>query len=137
MCGAVSVTAIPINESLSACHCNMCRAWTSSAFVAFACAPNAVKARGPVKELPTSEWASRAICQDCGSPLWYKLQTGPSAGQHHVAAGLFPDTSGMPLRLELYIDKKPHGYAFEDATTRRQMTEAEVSTIFSPPEAEE
>ncbi len=56
-------------------------------------------------------------------------------GQYQIAAGLFADAAGLPLRLEVYIDKKPHGYEF--AGERRQMTEAEVIAAYAPsPEGE-
>ena len=136
MCGAVTVTAKPARQSLSACHCDMCRAWTSSAFVAFECAPGDAAAEGPLKVLESSDWARRAVCAECGSPLWYELKAGPYAGQRQVAAGLFPDAAGMPLKLEVYIDRKPHGYAFEGAGRRRQMTEADVIAMFAPKDGE-
>lgn len=132
MCGAVSVIAEPARDSLSACHCDSCRAWTSGAFVAFQCDPGTVQAEGPVKVLETSDWANRAICESCGSPLWYEMKVGPAAGQRQVAAGLFADAGGMPLRLEVYIDKKPHGYAFEGAAGRKQMTEADIVAMYAP-----
>ena len=80
----------------------------------------------------STPWARRAICAECGSPIWYEIKVGSVAGQRQVAAGLFPDAAGMPLRQEVYIDKKPHGYAFEGADARTQMTEAEVIAMFAP-----
>jgi hypothetical protein len=136
MCGAVTVTAEPARNSLSACHCDMCRAWTSSVFIAIECAPGDATAEGPVKVMETSPWARRAICAECGSPIWYELKAGPEAGQRQVAAGLFPDAGGMPLRLEVFIDKKPHGYTFEGGDGRRQMTEAEIFELYAPKDGE-
>ena len=52
-------------------------------------------------------------------------------GETQMAAGLFEDT-GNALKLELFIDKKPEGYAF--AGERRQMTETEVVAMFDLPE---
>ncbi|MCI2399950.1 GFA family protein [Aliiroseovarius subalbicans] len=137
MCGAVTVTATPTRKSLSACHCDMCRAWTSGAFIAMECAPGNASADGPVKVLETSDWARRAACAHCGSPLWYELKVGPVAGQRQVAAGLFPDLGDMRLGLELYIDKKPHGYAFAGADQRKQMTEADMIAMFAPKDGED
>jgi phage terminase large subunit-like protein len=42
----------------------------------------------------------------------------------------------MPMKLEVFIDKKPHGYAFEGGATRRQMTEADVIAMFAPKDGE-
>jgi len=134
LCGAVTVTATPARASLSVCHCDMCRAWSSSMFMAFE-AEGPVDASGPVKTFTSSAWAERAFCDTCGSALWYRITAdGPMHGQYQVAAGLFDDAAGLEPKLEVYIDRKPRGYALDG--TRRQMTEAEVIEAFAPkPEA--
>lgn len=135
MCGAVTITATLTGDRLRACHCDMCRAWTSSAFVSVASEPGSVTVDGPVKTIKSSDWAERAMCADCGSPLWYEITTqGPGFGDKNLAAGLFPDSAGMDLKLEFFIDKKPDGYAFQG--THRQMTEAEMLAIFAPKDGE-
>ena len=132
LCGAVTVTATPERPSLAACHCNMCRRWTSAAFVAFP-SDDAV-AEGPVKVFQSSEWAERAFCERCGSALWYRITApGPGHGQYQLASGLF-DVAGMHLGLEVFIDEKPDAYAFDGAENRRQMTGAEIIAIFAPKE---
>lgn len=131
LCGGVRVTVEPARAAMSACHCDMCRAWSSGAFVAFEAAPGSLKVDGKVKTITTSEWAERAFCPECGSPLWYRITApGPMQGQTQVAAGLFQNAAGLPLKLEVYIDRKPRGYAFEGE--RRTMTEAEVTTAYAP-----
>ncbi len=131
MCGSVTVTATPAREALGACHCDQCRRWTSSMLVTFPAEPG-YAALGPVKTFTSSDWAERAFCSDCGSALWYRITLpGEMHGQTQIAAGLFEDT-GHPLSLELYIDKKPAGYAF--AGDRRQMTKAEVEAMYALPE---
>lgn len=137
MCGAVRITAEAARPSLSACHCDMCRRWTSGAFVALEAKPGSVTVTGPARTITTSDWAERAFCTECGSPLWYRItMEGPMHGQMQLAAGLFENAAGADLRLEVYIDKKPEGYAFEGGDARRQMTEAEVIAMFAPPEAQ-
>lgn len=138
LCGAVKITATPVGGSLTACHCDMCRRWSSSAFVAFEAERGSVEVSGPAKTITTSDWAERAFCTECGSPLWYRITLeGPMQGRMQLAAGFFKDAAGGKLALEVYIDKKPHGYAFEGADTRQQMTEAEVIAMYAPPEAED
>lgn len=133
LCGAVTVSATPERPSLSVCHCDMCRAWSSSMFMAFQAMAGTVEATGPVKTFTSSDWAERAFCSTCGSPLWYRITApGPMHGQHQVAAGLFDNAGGMMPRLEVYIDKKPEGYALEGE--RRAMTEAEVIAMYAPKE---
>ncbi|NOC84735.1 GFA family protein [Ruegeria sp. HKCCD6428] len=130
MCGAVTVTATPARDALGACHCDRCRRWTSSMLVTFQ-AEEGYAALGPVKTFTSSDWAERAFCADCGSALWYRITLpGEMHGQTQMAAGLFDNAAGNPLKLELYIDKKPQGYAF--AGERRQMTKAEVEAMYAP-----
>ncbi|MEX0320035.1 MAG: GFA family protein [Ruegeria sp.] len=132
MCGAVTVTATPAKPTLGACHCDMCRRWTSSMLVSFPSEPG-YAALGPVKTYTSSDWAERAFCGECGSALWYRITLpGEMHGQTQMAAGLFENAGGNDLKLELFIDKKPDGYAFEGE--RRQMTEAEVMAMYAPSE---
>ncbi|MEW2918568.1 GFA family protein [Ruegeria sp. ANG10] len=131
MCGAVTVTATPAKDALGACHCDQCRRWTSSMLVSFQ-AEEGYAALGPVKTFASSDWAERAFCAECGSALWYRVTApGDMHGHTEMAAGLFEDT-GHGLQLELFIDKKPEGYAF--AGERKQMTKAEVEAMFAPSE---
>ena len=130
MCGAVTVTATPARESISACHCEMCQRWASGPYLSFQAATG-YAALGPVQTYESSGWAERAFCETCGSSLWYRMTAdGSMHGQNQVAAGLFENAGGLSPKLELYIDKKPMGYAFEGE--RRTMTEAEVVAMYAP-----
>jgi len=130
MCGAVTVTATPARPSLSACHCDMCRRWSSSAFMAMDAETGSVEVTGPVQRFQSSDWAERAFCKTCGSNLWYRITAeGPGHGQYQMAAGLF-DVNGMRLGLEVFIDAKPDAYAFEGE--RRQMTAQECYDMYAP-----
>ena len=132
MCEAVTVSMTPARQALGACHCDMCRRWTSSMLMTITAA-SGYAALGPVKTYVSSEWAERAFCADCGSALWYRITApGEMHGQTQMVAGLFDNAGGNTLGLELYIDKKPKGYAFTGA--QRQMTEAEVMAAFGPSE---
>lgn len=127
MCGAVSVTANSAQPGLVACHCDMCRRWTSSMYMSLRTDPDSVSVTGPVKVFRSSDWAERAFCEICGSALWYSTLHD---GQKNLAAGLFDNAGGADLKLEFFIDKKPDGFAF--AGERKQMTEAEVIAAFVP-----
>jgi hypothetical protein len=130
MCGAVTVMAEPEGRSLAACHCEMCRRWSSGIFIAFSAKPGSVRVEGPVKVFQSSDWAERAFCGRCGSNLWYRITAeGPGHGQHQLSAGLF-DVNGMHLGLEVFIDSKPDAYAFEGE--RRTMTAQECYDIYAP-----
>ena len=129
LCGAVTVTATPAEDHMHICHCDMCRAWTGSGLIAFRVEPGKLDLTGPVKVRATSDWAERAWCDDCGSSLFYRVTApGPHEGTAHVASGLFPDAGGLRLTGELYVDKRPAGYAFKGDL--HGMTKAEVEAMF-------
>ena len=131
LCGAVKVAATPLRAAVAACHCDMCRQWTSSMLMTVPVEAGSVEASGPAKTFTSSEWAERAFCEGCGSPLWYRLTNGHDDHmQMQLSAGLFDGAAGFDLKLEVFIDRKPGGYAFEGS--RRQMTEAEVIAAFAP-----
>ncbi|KIC13446.1 GFA family protein [Leisingera sp. ANG-Vp] len=129
LCGAVTVTATPERESVSACHCEMCQRWGSGPFLSFQAAPG-YAALGPVQTYQSSGWAERAFCSKCGASLWYRMTSGEHKGQTQMSAGLFENAGGNELRLELYIDKKPEGYAFDSGS--RKLTGADVIDMFAP-----
>lgn len=128
MCGAVTVTADLKPGSLSACHCDMCRRWTGSAFLSIHAEGDAVSSEGPVKLFTSSDWAERAWCDRCGSTLWYHL-TLKGREMYGVSAGLFENTAGRSLEGEYYIDRKPDGFSY--AGDHKRITEAEVNDIIA------
>ena len=91
--------------------------------------PGDMQIEGPVRTRATSDWAERAWCDSCGSSLFYRVTAeGPYKGVAHVATGLFEDAGGLPLTNELYVDRRPSGYAF--AGELGGMTKAEVEAMF-------
>lgn len=128
MCGAVTLSIVPAEDEVHACHCEMCRRWTGSAFLAIGCAPADLEIAGPVKTIVSSDWAERAWCDACGSTLYYKV-TLPGHERYTVAAGLFDAGGGLPLTEEIYIDRKPAGYAFAGDHARK--TKAEIEAMFA------
>jgi hypothetical protein len=134
LCGDVTVTLKPKKQHLGACHCDMCRRWTGSVFLAIHAAKGSLKSTGPVKTFRSSGWAERAWCDNCGSTLWFRL-TIPGREHFGVAAGLFKNAAGMTLSNESYIDRKPSGFSF--AGEHQRITEAEVKEIIADFMAEE
>lgn len=128
LCGAVKLSLIPKKPELGACHCQMCQRWTGSSLMSIEAAPGTLTHEGPVKAYKSSDWAERAFCTECGSSLWYHLMI-PDHETHFVLAGLFPDAGGLALDHEIYIDRKPQGYAF--AGSHQKMTQAEVEAFFA------
>jgi hypothetical protein len=128
LCGAVTVAFEPLKDALGACHCEMCRRWTGSAFLEIDVKPDTMTYNGPVKSYASSDWAERAWCDICGSTLWYHL-TLPGHDYYSVSAGLVDDAGGLTLTTEIYYDVKPAGYAF--AGTHEMKTKAEIEAGFA------
>lgn len=78
-----------------------------------------------VRVYASSAWAERAFCSQCGSALFYRLNT---TGDTFVWAGLFDSLPGAVLEHQIFIDRKPDWYAFANQTTN--LTEAEVFAKF-------
>ncbi|PZX11848.1 hypothetical protein LX81_03817 [Palleronia aestuarii] len=128
LCGAVEIAVRPETAELHACHCEMCRRWTGSAFVEVDVRPDDLTVSGPVRSHASSDWAERAWCDTCDSTLWYRL-TLEGHERYAVSAGLFDDAGGLSLAKEIFIDAKPGGYAFAGA--RETKTRAEMEAIFA------
>jgi hypothetical protein len=77
----------------------------------------------------SSEWAERGFCKVCGSALFYFLKP---AGMYMMSVGAFDDPSSFRLAREIFIDRKPDGYAF--AGEHPRWTEAETFARLSPPD---
>jgi hypothetical protein len=83
-----------------------------------------------IRTYRSSEWAERAWCDRCGTTLYYHLTAdgfGPKT--YEMALGLFDEPNGFPLTSEIYIDRKPDGFAFVGDHARR--TKAEVEADFT------
>ena len=69
----------------------------------------------------SSAWAERGFCKKCGSNIFYRIK---ESKQTMLSAGLFDENSKFVFDHQVFIDKKPDFYNFENET--RNMTEAEV-----------
>ncbi len=132
LCGAVTVRAMVTNPIVRACHCDMCRQHTSSMFMSLATEQDGMEVTGPAKSFQSSDWAERGFCEVCGSTLWYGTVED---GARHLAAGLFENAAGAPLKLEFFADMAPEGYAL--AGGHRKMTTEETAVLFAHDEGDE
>ena len=127
MCGAVSFTVTEVPSEFGACHCEMCRRWTGSALLGVTVRAKNVTWQGEahIKTLQSSDWAERAWCQRCGSPLYYHATIeGPMSETLQIPIGLLDDPSGLTMTQEIFIDCKPDGFAYTGDHSR--STRAEV-----------
>jgi hypothetical protein len=126
LCGAVRFVADGVDTGHHACHCSMCRRWASGPV--FAADTGSVQFTGEehITRYDSSEWAARGFCKNCGSHLFYYLKP---AGAYHLCVGAFDDPAQFQLDVELFVDRKPAGYAFKGA--KQQLTEEQVFAAFN------
>ncbi len=127
MCGAVRFTARKVPDEFGACHCEMCRRWTGSAFLGTSVPRDSVTWEGEaqIRTLQSSDWAERAWCGRCGTPLYYHVTAdGPLKDDYEIPVGLFDDANGLTMTSEIFIDQKPDSFAYTG--DHNLMTRAEV-----------
>lgn len=132
LCGAVRVDVTDLPGEAHACHCENCRRQTGSCTMTVIVPHGAVAIRGAeyVTTFASSAWATRSFCNRCGSSLWYRLtKPDPAVADYYLSAGLLDDLSGITMTQELYIDRKPAGWAF--AGTHEQLTGEQVEAMFA------
>ena len=131
LCGAVRISATPAKREIGACHCGMCRRWSAGPFLVLDCGENLkVEGADNLGVYRSSDWAERAFCKRCGTPLFYRLI---EKNMHFVSAEAFDDKTGYALTSQIFVDEKPAYYEFANKT--HNMTGAEVFAAFAPPEA--
>lgn len=132
ICGAVRFELTNDPQHTGACHCGMCRKFSGGVYLGVEVPKadmNITKDDG-LQIYTSSGWAERAFCKTCGSALFYRITApGPMQGVCHVGLGSLDDADGITLTEEIFIDRKPDGYAFKGET--KQMTEAEVMAMFA------
>ena len=128
LCGAVRFQAEDVKAQHHACHCDMCRHWAGGPFMAVSVGTARFTGEENLRRYASSEWAERGFCGRCGSSLFYHLKDKDT---YMLAAGAFDDMPDLRLVGEVFIDRKPDGYAF--AGNLPGMTGAEVFAKFAPP----
>lgn len=69
----------------------------------------------------SSKEAERGFCNSCGSNLFYRVKKDQ---HHYISPGLFDSQEPFTFERQIFIDKKPPFYKFENDTS--EMTEAQV-----------
>jgi hypothetical protein len=129
LCGAVTFTAEEVEVEHHACHCGMCRRWAGgSGFFAASAKHVSFTGEAQLGRYKSSDWAERGFCKTCGSTLFYFLIPTKS---YAMSVGAFDDPSAFRLAREIFIDRKPPGYAY--AGDHERWTEAETFARLTPP----
>ncbi len=126
MCGAVRIAGTAKEPEVSACHCEMCRRWSSGPYFEVPCENVTFQGEDNIAKIRSSEWAERAFCKLCGSNLYYHLI---DSSEFQISAGLLDNQSDLRLVLQVFVDKKPPFYTLADKT--ETMTAEEVYAAYS------
>ena len=93
-CGAVRYRASAMLDNAHLCHCRMCQKATGNLFAALVAAPNdaLVFTRGTPAVFRSSEHVERGFCADCGTPLFYR----GNSGRTNLTIGSLDDPAAFP-----------------------------------------
>ncbi len=132
LCKAVSLETTPVDNSVGACHCDMCRRWSGGPLLVMDCGVGNINFTGEqnIKIYESSDWAERGFCSACGTHLFYRLK---KQNQYMVPVGLFEDKlvsqlSDLKFDHQIFIEEKPGYYDFANKT--KNMTGEEVFKMF-------
>lgn len=128
MCGAVRIAGTANEPKVGACHCDMCRRWSSGPLFEVSCENVTFEGEDSITKIRSSDWAERGFCNKCGSNLFYHII---DSHEFQISAGLLDDQSGLRLTLQVFTDRKPAFYTLADKT--ETMTAAEVYAAYGAP----
>ncbi len=135
ICGKVRFHIENAPDTVSVCHCALCRRWASGPMHAVHLSSGQVvlEQDDSLAWYDSSDWAKRGFCSACGSSLFYRLKVGNE--EFVVSAGALDDVSGMTFANQIFIDEKPGYYDF--AGDIPAMTGPEVFAMFADDSTEE
>lgn len=61
----------------------------------------------------SSTWADRGFCSACGSHVYYRVKRD---NQYYIPVGIFDDEIKFEFERQIFIDRKPEYYCFENDT---------------------
>ncbi len=121
LCGAVRYTAKLENRNVSACHCGMCRQWSGGPLFAIFSSTMDIADKSSLGIYQSSDWAERAFCKQCGTPLYYHLL---GKDFYEISVETLDDKKDLNFDTQIFVDDKPGYYDFANAT--KKMTGAEI-----------
>ncbi len=126
LCGSVRYSATVKNHDIGACHCGMCRRWTTGPFMALESVQSVRwDDETPIAIFHSSEWGERGFCRDCGTALFWRARDGSYTG---ISACTLDNSDGLNFSMEVFIDEKPEFYAFANET--KKLTGKELFDMF-------
>lgn len=126
LCGSVELDVAYASNEVAACHCSMCRNWSGGPMLAIDCADSVeISDESSLVRFPSSDWAERGFCRNCGTHLFYYLKPN---NQYHLPVGLLQSEGDYRFSHQIFIDEKPEYYDFKNET--QNMTGAELFAHF-------
>lgn len=134
LCGAIRLHVPgPVREA-DACHCGICRKLSGGGPIFAVFGPGGarpeVEGGEHIRVYRSSDWAERAFCGTCGTPLWYRLVEDDF---HSLSAGLFP-AEDLTLTKQIFVEDKPDFYDLANQTP--MLTADEVIADYMAAKAE-
>lgn len=125
LCAAVRFTADEVESDAGACHCRMCQRWSGAIFITATARGVRFDGEEHIGTYRASKWAERGFCSKCGSHLFYRFV---DRDEYEICVGVFDDQSDFILSAEIFVDRKPEGFAL--AGEHQRLTEAETLEKF-------
>ena len=126
LCGAVRFVAEEVETEFNACHCDMCQRWSSGPFFSTTVGKVSFTGEENLSRFQSSAWAERGFCRVCGSNLFFKVL---KLAEYEMCIGAFDDRSNLIMTREIFVDRKPDGYAL--AGEHPRLTEKETFEKYS------
>lgn len=106
-----------------------CQAWSGGVFVYVETKNAQVDNEDNLTVWKSSDWAERAFCKTCGSSVYCRVTApGPMEGVYHFGAGTLADWKDSETNQEIFIDRKPNGYAFHGDSEK--MTAEQIYALW-------
>jgi len=114
LCGAVRYEISGLGESVSHCHCGMCRKASGAAFVTWLGVPHDMfrYSEGEPQIYKSSDAATRSFCAKCGSPLRFEYH---GAHAHtHITVGSLDEPERVAPQRHIWVNDRIAWADYED-----------------------
>lgn len=116
LCGTVSYRFSTHLRDPVICHCKQCRRQGGHGWASVPVAKAALQISGPVKWFRASDTASRGICSNCGSFLFW---AGDGEDEISVSMGSLNEPTGLKVSKHIFAADKGDYYDLSDGLPQR------------------
>lgn len=125
LCGKIRFETTGPLRDVIACHCSQCRK-QSGHYYAATNVPDenlSIFDNGSLKWFQSSADAKRGFCRNCGSTLFWKLDSDPFTS---VLAGAFENPTGLKLTKHIFVSDKADYYDIGDRLPQFEQSSASI-----------